>query len=161
MAVDKIVDGTALDNNLTSVANAIRTKGGTSGSLSFPSGFVSAIGNLGGGGASCIIGAVDQAITTIPNPYLDITVNLQNLGIDGTQLTTILVTDQYASERFKIDLRDTGYIAQGDTGSTGWTSVTYAIQSLTSNSITIRLNNSGSALTINDTWKLIFAGLAA
>lgn len=52
MTVDKIVDGTALDNNLTSVANAIRTKGGTSGSLSFPSGFVSAINALGGGGGA-------------------------------------------------------------------------------------------------------------
>ena len=42
------------DTDLTSVANAIRTKGGTSAQLAFPSGFVSAIGNIpsGGGGAS-------------------------------------------------------------------------------------------------------------
>lgn len=50
MAVDKLVDSTQLDSDLTSVANAIRTKGGTSGSLAFPSGFVSAINAISGGG---------------------------------------------------------------------------------------------------------------
>ena len=43
MAVDKLVDSTQLDADLTSVANAIRTKGGTSSQLAFPSGFVSAV----------------------------------------------------------------------------------------------------------------------
>jgi len=37
-------------SDLTSVANAIRTKGGTNASLAFPSGFVSAINDIGGGG---------------------------------------------------------------------------------------------------------------
>ena len=46
MAYDKLVDSTQLDNNLTSVANAIRTKGGTSGQLAFPNGFVSAVQNI-------------------------------------------------------------------------------------------------------------------
>ena len=46
MTVDKLVDSTQLDSDLTSVANAIRTKGGTSASLSFPNDFVSAIGNI-------------------------------------------------------------------------------------------------------------------
>ena len=50
MAVDKLVDSTQLDTDLTSVANAIRTKGGTSASLAFPSGFVTAIGNIPTGG---------------------------------------------------------------------------------------------------------------
>lgn len=52
MAVDKLVDSTQLDADLTSVANAIRTKAGTSGQLAFPSGFVSAIGNISTGGSS-------------------------------------------------------------------------------------------------------------
>ncbi len=54
MSVDKLVDSTQLDSDLTSVANAIRTKGGTSAQLAFPSGFVSAIQNIptGGGGGS-------------------------------------------------------------------------------------------------------------
>lgn len=38
------------DTDMTSVANAIRTKGGTSASLTFPNGFVTAIGNISGGG---------------------------------------------------------------------------------------------------------------
>lgn len=38
------------DSDLTSVANAIRTKGGTSAQLAFPSGFVSAIGDISAGG---------------------------------------------------------------------------------------------------------------
>lgn len=52
MAVDKLVDSTQLDAGLTSVANAIRTKGGTSASLAFPAGFVSAVQAIptGGGG---------------------------------------------------------------------------------------------------------------
>ena len=43
MSVDKLVDSSQLDTDLTSVANAIRTKGGTSAQLAFPAGFVSAI----------------------------------------------------------------------------------------------------------------------
>ena len=52
MAADKLVDSTQLNTDLTSVANAIRTKGGTSESLAFPAGFVSAIEAIpsGGGG---------------------------------------------------------------------------------------------------------------
>jgi len=46
MAVDKLVDSTQLDADLTSVANAIRTKGGTSADLAFPNGFVSAVGAI-------------------------------------------------------------------------------------------------------------------
>lgn len=51
MAVDKLVDSTQLDADLTSVANAIRAKSGGSGSLAFPSGFVSEIGNIPSGGS--------------------------------------------------------------------------------------------------------------
>jgi len=43
------------DTDLTSVASAIRTKGGTSASLSFPDGFISAIGDIPTGGGSTLI----------------------------------------------------------------------------------------------------------
>lgn len=43
MSVDKLVDSTQLDADLTSVADAIRTKGGTSAQLAFPNGFISAV----------------------------------------------------------------------------------------------------------------------
>lgn len=38
------------NTELTSVANAIRTAGGTDSQLEFPDGFVSAIGSISGGG---------------------------------------------------------------------------------------------------------------
>jgi hypothetical protein len=40
------------DTELTSVANAIRTAGGTNSLLNFPNGFVSAVNNISGGGSS-------------------------------------------------------------------------------------------------------------
>ena len=52
MAVDKLVDSTQLNNDLTSVANAIRTKGGTSAQLAFPAGFVSAVQAIPTGGVT-------------------------------------------------------------------------------------------------------------
>ena len=55
MAYDKVIDSAKLDADLTTVADAIRSKGGTSEALAFPAGFVSAIeaieaGGGGGGG---------------------------------------------------------------------------------------------------------------
>lgn len=50
MALDKLVDGAQLDADLTSVANAIRTKGGTSAQLAFPAGFVNAVDAIPTGG---------------------------------------------------------------------------------------------------------------
>lgn len=63
-----IVSGT----DLTSVANAIRTAGGTSAQLEFPTGFVNAIDNISGGGGNVVGGtftgttAGDKAISV---PY--------------------------------------------------------------------------------------------
>ena len=56
MAVDKLVDSAQLNADLTSVANAIRTRGGTSAQMAFPNGFVSAVeGIQAGGGTSEIV----------------------------------------------------------------------------------------------------------
>ena len=56
MALDKLVDSTALDEGLTDIADAIRAKGGTSGQLTFPEGFVDAIDDIptGSGGSAAI-----------------------------------------------------------------------------------------------------------
>lgn len=54
MAVEKLVDSTQLDADLTSVANAIRTKGGTSAQMAFPAGFVSAVQAIPTGGGYTI-----------------------------------------------------------------------------------------------------------
>lgn len=61
MSVDKLVDSTQLDADLTSVANAIRTKGGTSASLAFPADFVTAIAAISGGGSSVQSGSFTPA----------------------------------------------------------------------------------------------------
>lgn len=45
-----MADYLVTDTELTSIANAIRTRGGTSASLTFPAGFVSAIGDIPSGG---------------------------------------------------------------------------------------------------------------
>ena len=52
MAVDKLVDSAQLNSDLEDIADAIRTKGGTSAQLAFPNEFVSAINAIptGGGG---------------------------------------------------------------------------------------------------------------
>lgn len=49
MAIDKAIDSTEFDSKLTTVADAIRTAGGTTEPMSFPSGMVSAISELKGG----------------------------------------------------------------------------------------------------------------
>lgn len=66
MAVDKLVDSTQLNADLTSVANAIRTKGGTSAALAFPAGFVDAIDAIEtGGGASDVDAIIDGSVQSI------------------------------------------------------------------------------------------------
>lgn len=66
MAVDKLVDSTQLDADLTTVADAIRTKGGTSAALAFPAGFVDAIDAIetGGGGGGDFKLLIDAPVKT-------------------------------------------------------------------------------------------------
>lgn len=52
MAVDRAIDSTEFDSKLTTVADAIRTAGGTTEPMSFPSGMVEAITAIQGGGRS-------------------------------------------------------------------------------------------------------------
>lgn len=72
MAIDKAIDSTQLNADLTSVANAIRTKGGTSAQLIFPNGFVGAIGDIqtGGGGAEEMSGEIVIASDTTSVSFL-------------------------------------------------------------------------------------------
>ena len=68
MALDKLVDSAQLDSDLASVANAIRTKGGTSADLAFPVDFISAIGNIpSGGGTSVASGTYTASVQTNVN----------------------------------------------------------------------------------------------
>lgn len=55
MALDKVVDSAALDAGMTSVANAIRAKGGTTEPLSWPDGFKAAVDSITGGIAGAVL----------------------------------------------------------------------------------------------------------
>ena len=56
------------DTDLTAVADAIRTKGGTSAALAFPEEFVAAIEAISGGGggsAEVLLGSGDYTVTSV------------------------------------------------------------------------------------------------
>lgn len=97
MALDKLVDSTQLDSDLTSVANAIRTKGGTSAQLAFPAGFVSAIGDLSTGtgySVSAVMAQGTEKIFTtddlsVVKRYLTVTVTYSD------QSAEVLPADAY------------------------------------------------------------------
>ena len=107
MAVDKLVDSTQLDADLTSVANAIRTKGGTSAQLAFPAEFVQAIGDIetGGGGSN------DKAdMFPIPDGY-SLPSNYQKLAYCDSSGTQICNTGVIATINTKIEFA--GYFIPG------------------------------------------------
>lgn len=64
MAVDKLVDSTQLNSDLTAVANAIRTKSGTSAQLSFPNGMTQAIADLPADGTNYVDVTLTQDYTS-------------------------------------------------------------------------------------------------
>lgn len=104
MALDKLVDSSQLDTDLTSVANAIRTKGGTSAQLAFPAGFVSAV----------------QAIPTGGTPT-----GTKQISITANGTTTEDVTN-YASAEITVNVPSTGYtlVKSGSTTKTSDASAT-------------------------------------
>lgn len=92
MAVDKLVDSTQLDSDLTSVANAIRTKGGTSAQLAFPAGFVSAIGAIPTGGGGITISPMSYPVS-IRNDRPSGNVNITRILYDSTTLMSAVGTN--------------------------------------------------------------------
>jgi len=79
------------DTDLNFVANAIRTKGGTSEGLSFPDGFVTAIGNIQTGGGSTLI---TKTITE------NGTYNASSDNADGYSSVTVAVNPKYVTGKF-------------------------------------------------------------
>lgn len=70
MAFDKVVDSAVLESGLTSIANAIREKAGTSDALAFPAGFAEAIASIESGGGNDIewvTGTITPATATKVN----------------------------------------------------------------------------------------------
>lgn len=79
------------DTSLTTVADAIRTKGGTTGALTFPDGFVSAIDDLGGGSLGSFI---DASITEITADMLKGCTKIINYGVySRNNLISIVMPD--------------------------------------------------------------------
>lgn len=105
MAVDKLVDSTQLDADLTSVANAIRTKGGTSAQMAFPAGFVNAVNAIptGGGG-----GGVDPF--PIPDGYYP-PANYQKLLYADSSSEQICDTGVHPTLETKVEIA--GYFIPG------------------------------------------------
>ena len=96
MGVDKLVDSTELDNNLTHIANAIRTTGGTSASLKYPEGFINAI----------------QAIPTgIGEPIVKKQVNF--IDYDGTLLYSYTAQEADVLDALPANPSHIGLTAQG------------------------------------------------
>ena len=85
MAVDKLVDSAQLDADLTSVANAIRTKGGTSAQLAFPAGFVSAVEAIETGAKNDNVMKSVKALgnNSFENMALGTVLNFENLKTVG------------------------------------------------------------------------------
>lgn len=67
MAYDKAVDSAQLDADLTLVADAIRTKGGTDAQLAFPSGFVSAVQEIETSGGNGVDVVITSTVTNAAN----------------------------------------------------------------------------------------------
>lgn len=76
-----MADYLVTDTELTSVANAIRTKGGTTASLSFPTGFADAIGALSGATVTTFF---DEDVTFTPDEF--------GLYVAEFQLTSVPIT---------------------------------------------------------------------
>ena len=99
MSVDKLVDSTQLDADLTSVANAIRIKGGTSAQLAFPADFVAAIAAIPSGGGGTTIHApykVCSGQITPASTSSSISLPLGDSGLTAL-LFVLVLCDDYAN----------------------------------------------------------------
>lgn len=125
MAIDKAIDSTEFDSKLTTVADAIRTAGGTTEPMSFPSGMVSAISELKSGSV------VSEGATFTPSVSADGTLSwTNNKGLVNPEPVNIKgpkgdkgdtgATGATGPQGPKGDKGDTGAQgSKGDTGDTG------------------------------------------
>lgn len=107
MALDKAVDSAQLNADLTAVADAIRTKGGTSAQLAFPDGFVSAV--------QAIEGAPDLQIVVTTSAGATVTATKGSKTVSGTADASghcTLVVDE--SGTWSVTATAGGYSATAD-----------------------------------------------
>ena len=100
MSVDKLVNSTQLDSDLTSVANAIRTKSGGSGQLAFPSGFVSEIGNIPSGGGGLAFDWANVSEITIGANSVTNTTGVQSYFSGYTYVCILLASSITTNNQF-------------------------------------------------------------
>ena len=72
MALDKVIDSAALDAGMTSVADAIRAKAGTTEPLAWPDGFITAISGIETGGGDSAAGVIDKSVVNITSDAADV-----------------------------------------------------------------------------------------
>lgn len=82
-----MADYLVTDTELTSIANAIRTKGGTSASLSFPSGFSDAISAIPTGGSNNV-----QVTFSKTSPYISLNAYPNSASVDDTDPDNLVFT---------------------------------------------------------------------
>ena len=89
MAIDKAINSAQLDADLTSVADAIRAKGGTSAALTFPAGFVSAVEAIETGGGE--YSADDIAEANISGAVvLKSATTVETSAFEGTSVESVI-----------------------------------------------------------------------
>ena len=114
MAIDKAIDSGVLDANLTTVAQAIRAKGGTTQPLAFPAGFQSAIEAIETGitpeGSLTITanGTYDvtdkaQAVVSVPVPNYRRWTGTITSTINGAWTFALLVEDEIIGQVAGLD----------------------------------------------------------
>lgn len=153
MAVDKLVDSTQLDTDLTSVANAIRTKGGTSASLAFPAGFVSAIAAIpSGGGSSVLTGTYTPSEDTatfsidVGQSFTDFAIfEMSTAAIGGTRHLRLGICHFSNSKNF--------VVTTNNSGSSVALEVNYTTGSFTKSGNTVTYNKSSSKAASGVTYK--------
>lgn len=85
----------ASDTDLTAVADAIRTKGGTSGVLEFPNGFVNAIGAISAGGAATLVGSAEFVVSTTSTSDTKVgDITLDNDKVNDESIIVIVIRDK-------------------------------------------------------------------
>lgn len=99
MPYDKVVDSAVLDAGLKQVADAIREKGGTSDSLTFPSAMAEAIAAIqaGGGGGEGVPIATGSFLPTLANPNYTVT---HGLGVVPNFAICYRSMEQTATSRY-------------------------------------------------------------
>lgn len=152
MAVDKLVDSTQLDSDLTAVANAIRTKGGTSAQMAFPSGFVSAVQAIpsggGGGNGYALLASGEYTKTGAASASMSIPVSYSGTPVFVYVVANSIIPDTNQSYAFIAILENGLPFAQFlQNGSTGLTSAVNTAGALAANALNSANTLSGGTIT--------------